>query len=556
MSGFIVLLKNELMKQLKKTSIKIILVIVLFSSFFTPSILNYINTRTSSSDYKEFYENQITYIDYSLNDIKDKSTDKDNVRRVNLEAEKEKWKLLIDNNISTNDWRSESSENWLNKTREVIVLEGILQGYDKTDIMNSYYGKDISKMETYFHLPREEVKKVLERVKKEQTILMSYIVNNNYLSFNEDNLYLLNNQIKNEKEQIIKLENQIKENPNDEDSLSLLKYMKQKLNKNQELQIVAKYRVDEKIIPNESDWRNITIKDIEELIERKSEEILNEKEFNDKFAYDISMGLTYDKYKQNLKKKIEDAKVAIEINWYSLNNNIPQLRFSNDARNLVDVIYMKYISVVAIICIIIAGSIVSVEHSKGTIRLLLIRPVYRWKILLSKLISVFIIGYGTLIATVLLTIISSGLIFRFSSFNINILSYRNGAIIEQSYIISILFKILFASISLIFIISLAFCISTLSQNTTLSVAIPTVIFLSNIPTTLFMVSFNMKWVSKTILPFINLSIFHKNSYYVDLFKRQYEINLDPNMGAVQLMVISIILLFISFVVFNKKDVIN
>ena len=71
------------------------------------------------------------------------------------------------------------------------------------------------------------------------------------------------------------------------------------------------------------------------------------------------------------------------------------------------------ISLIALFAIVMGGGIVANEFSEGTIKLLLIRPSKRWKILLSKYISV--IGYTLLMLLVLLVVsfLLGGILFSF-----------------------------------------------------------------------------------------------------------------------------------------------
>jgi ABC-2 type transport system permease protein len=85
-----------------------------------------------------------------------------------------------------------------------------------------------------------------------------------------------------------------------------------------------------------------------------------------------------------LRKDIENS---IKVDQYSLDHNIkPSL---NTVWGLVKALSAIMLVVIIVTCIV-AGDIVAGEFSAGTIKLLLIRPVTRSKILLSKYISSFL----------------------------------------------------------------------------------------------------------------------------------------------------------------------
>ena len=184
----------------------------------------------------------------------------------------------------------------------------------------------------------------------------------------------------------------------------------------------------------------------------------------------------------------------------------------------------------------------------------MIRPVSRWKFLFSKLMAVLIVGYTTLILSVGMLIISSGITYGFKGFGTNVISFVGGSIVEKNYIASIIPKLMFSSISLIFIIAVAITLSTITRNTALSVGLTMMMYLGSSPATLMLTGLNMKWVTKTIFPYMNLSNFYGDSIIVGMIKQQFGVNLDPNFGAAYLLIFAAILLAISFISFVKRDV--
>ncbi|KEO83868.1 ABC transporter permease [Tumebacillus flagellatus] len=70
-----------------------------------------------------------------------------------------------------------------------------------------------------------------------------------------------------------------------------------------------------------------------------------------------------------------------------------------------------------LLVIVIATDIVSSEHSEGTIKLLLTRPVKRWKILLSKYLTLLIYTTLTVMITMVACYAISGLFFGFQGWD-------------------------------------------------------------------------------------------------------------------------------------------
>jgi ABC-2 type transport system permease protein len=75
-----------------------------------------------------------------------------------------------------------------------------------------------------------------------------------------------------------------------------------------------------------------------------------------------------------------------------------------------------------LLVMIIAADIVSSEHSAGTVKLLLTRPVKRWKILLSKYITLILSVSFLIMSFAVLSYCISGLIFGYSGWSAPLLT--------------------------------------------------------------------------------------------------------------------------------------
>lgn len=71
---------------------------------------------------------------------------------------------------------------------------------------------------------------------------------------------------------------------------------------------------------------------------------------------------------------------------------------------------------------VIASDLVSSEHSQGTIKLLLTRPVRRWKVLASKFIALMFYVSLTVLSTALLSYLISGVAFGYSGWQAPVLT--------------------------------------------------------------------------------------------------------------------------------------
>ncbi len=105
----------------------------------------------------------------------------------------------------------------------------------------------------------------------------------------------------------------------------------------------------------------------------------------------------------------EELKKSIKINEYVLENNIsmePSLWEQVQENS-------SLISVIAIFVSVAAATIVASEFSQGTIKLLLIRPISRGKVLLSKYLAVMTFGLIMMAVLFTVSVVLSGILFGF-----------------------------------------------------------------------------------------------------------------------------------------------
>lgn len=119
----------------------------------------------------------------------------------------------------------------------------------------------------------------------------------------------------------------------------------------------------------------------------------------------LSSSRVPDEWKQRMQVQIQIA------NYYLEHNVNPR---SPDAVTFTREFMMNAVGLfIPLLVMVFASDIVSSELSSGTIKLLLTRPVRRWKILLSKLITVVFFTSLTVLATGLLSYLISGVVFGY-----------------------------------------------------------------------------------------------------------------------------------------------
>lgn len=556
MSKIFGLIRNELIKQYKKVSVKIILILVLIASLAAPFVLKALKSDDTLKWDIDNYENNISYLNMDLQAI-DSSAKNADINKKVIQAEIDSYNLRIDNGIGWNDWRSDIIIDNLYKETLLIILEGIKSGLTFEELMNNIYQVDAMEVENYYKKSKEEIQKEIDRLTLEVASEKKRIVENDYLGYLQGVIKETEKELEEEKKLLVALESELAKSVGNKALEQNIDNQKNRIASKEELLKAYRYKYDNNVVYDSKDWRHRTVEDIKISIDGKYEDLLSEEEFKQNYTYEINAnGYTYEKYKADREERMNEATKSIALDWYSLENNIPRVQFIDDARNSLNSTYLVYISIAILLCIIIGGGIVSSEYSTGTIRLLMIRPVLRWKILLSKLIAVFIIGYGAIFLLFALNIVSSGMAHGFEGLSVPILYIKDGVIVQGSFILSLIPKLMFASISLVFIISAVFFLSTVLRNTAVAVGITMAGYFASMPATQIAANQGFTWIDKTFLPYVNLSTYVSgNSWVIDMLK-QCGLKLDPVFGAIYLLAISFILITIAFIVFNKRDVTN
>lgn len=86
--------------------------------------------------------------------------------------------------------------------------------------------------------------------------------------------------------------------------------------------------------------------------------------------------------------------------------------------------YSEYGLFIIVMIIMVAGTIVSEEFNKGTIKLLLVKPYSRYKILLSKFLTILIMIVFSILVVIGMELLVGGILFGFGSLSIPVVEYN------------------------------------------------------------------------------------------------------------------------------------
>lgn len=184
---------------------------------------------------------------------------------------------------------------------------------------------------------------------------------------------------------------------------------------------------------------------------------------------------SYDEYRKLCVKNLKNNLAAIEMYSYSVKNGVvlPDMA-SSPSKTIFRLLLSTNMNFVTVVMIIIASMIVSSEYSHGTIRLLLIRPRSRVKILASKYATLAIVGAVMSIAAWLVTSLLTAVLFGVGDMLVPNLVWHGKAVAVPSVLYS-LWRLLLMYISSMLFATVGFFFSTLTKKSPLSIVLALVI---------------------------------------------------------------------------------
>ena len=199
--------------------------------------------------------------------------------------------------------------------------------------------------------------------------------------------------------------------------------------------------------------------------------------------------------------------------------------------NVIDTSYRLIPFIGVLMCIIFGGTI-SQEIDNGTLRYYLTKPIKRWKIYLSKLISmhIYLILVLSFIMIVYLIIMKE---------------------FDKEFIILFIKE----SSSLFLLSSIILFISTIFRNTSISVgmSIFIVVFSSILVQILF--GLELTFFEYTFLPYMDFNIISDKAS-LDVMNKELGIHLSINKGVVINIIYMFVIYCIGNYIFTKKDIMN
>lgn len=250
----------------------------------------------------------------------------------------------------------------------------------------------------------------------------------------------------------------------------------------------------------------------------------------------------------------QKQKDKIAILEYQIDNDIAynvarySLTEAEDGKNTWNVwVFSAYtVYIAAVVIMIFAGNIVANEYSQGTIKFLLVNPVKRWKILLSKLFTILSLAVIFFVVLFLLCGAMSALFVGSNGLDAAWLTAENGVVTRSSALLYVLIQWLYVSVTLFVMAILSFSLSTFARKSSIAIALSICVMLVGSGITQLLAGLGFDWGRFLLFANLDLSGIASGN---TLFYRQ-------NVGFAVFVIVEHIIVFLvtAFDSFRKKEI--
>ena len=250
------------------------------------------------------------------------------------------------------------------------------------------------------------------------------------------------------------------------------------------------------------------------------------------------------------KKQYYKAQETAAINKYDIENGTT-VGDTSSAKGILLSTFDEYEIFLIVMFMMTAGVIVSEEFSKGTIKLLLIKPYKRSTILASKFITSIIVAIIVILLVLLMQFVVGGLIQGFDSFKNPTIIYDH-TINNVKHINTIQYLAMQAlgkAPMYILLMTLAFAFSTIFTNSALAITISLLGYMGSSVINMLALNLKLNWIKYFVTPNWNLT-----EYFWGGIPTFEGITLPFSIAII--VIYMVIMLVPTFIIFQKKNIKN
>ena len=237
------------------------------------------------------------------------------------------------------------------------------------------------------------------------------------------------------------------------------------------------------------------------------------------------------------KERLEDKEKILD---YRLANSVEPLDNNSREKMIMDSAGIG--SIVVLLTVIVAAGIVASEFSQGTIKMLLSRPVKRWKILTSKYLTVILFGILLMLIGFVVSIICAFLFFQSGSGQE--LVWNGKEVVEASVWGNGLYMLLLSFGNVFVTATFAFMIGSVFRSSSLAIGLS--LFIYFMGSTVVMILSQYEIVKYIVFTHMDLTIYQSDFRIVEGMTMPFSLAV--------LAVYLVVFLVISYTTFIKRDI--
>lgn len=481
------LIKNEFVKIFKKKSIYITLFVILAFVILTNCIYKFFY-QGNYEGYNEYYSQ------YAKEELARLDPNKPSDAKMYIELKSQIETYEMKEKYEANAWQR--------------------------DIINTQISGYINEKNTYLY-GEEKAPEKIDEIQQKINQILEKLEQDDWKYFAQEELEQAKITLSNLQEE--------KENTQDKQHLQSLEISIENAKIDQQ---VAKYRID-KNIKYGKDYQNNAL----ETYQSEAKTIIEMEHRQQELEYDE---------KQEYNKSLENR----EISKYIIEND-QDLKKQNNLRGILKNFFNEYGLFIIVMIVMIAGTIVSEEFNKGTIKLLLVKPYSRNKILLAKFITVFIMIIFSIVAIIIMELIVGGIIFGYDSLSIPILSYNfdTQSLESINLFVYLGMQIMTQLPKLLLLATLAFASSTLFTNSALAITIPLLGYMSADIINMLVIQYKVEFMKF----FVSMNWDFEGYLFGNLPKME---GMTASFSTIICMIYFVCMLIPTFMVFKRKNIKN
>jgi len=256
---------------------------------------------------------------------------------------------------------------------------------------------------------------------------------------------------------------------------------------------------------------------------------------------------------QMMKQNIADPNMSDDIKTFLQDRvKISEYQLANDINPYESTVWSTMnelspiIMLVTILTIIVAADMIAAEFGWGTIKLLLIRPASRTRILVNKYIATLLFALFLLAVMFVVSFAIGGILEGFGGVDQKDLYIgSDGAVHERTMMIDVLQKYGLQVVQLVMYVTFAFMISAAFRSSTMAIAFSLLLML--IGNTVVGIFRNYDWIKYTLFANIDLGAYLPGSSPINP-------DMTLTFSIVVLAIYFVVFHLVSWILFTKRDV--